>query len=49
MKNTNPKPGFNGKQFAIWMAALVIGGVLGSLGITGLNNFFKASLTRHCL
>ena len=41
MKNTNPKPGFNGKQFAIWMAALVIGGVLGSLGITGLNNFFN--------
>ena len=41
MKNTTPKPGFNGKQFAIWMAALVIGGVLGSLGITGLNNFFN--------
>ena len=41
MKNTTPKPGFNGKQFAIWMAALVIGGVLGSLGIAGLNNFFN--------
>ena len=33
--------GFNGKQFAIWMAALVLGGVLGTLGIASLNNFFN--------
>lgn len=41
MEKTTRKPGFNGKQFAVWMAALVIGGVLGSLGIAGLNNFFN--------
>ena len=38
MKKTT---GFNGKQFAVWMAALVLGGVLGSLGIASLNNFFN--------
>lgn len=41
MEKTTRKPRFNGKQFAVWMAALVIGGVLGSLGIAGLNNFFN--------
>ena len=34
------KPGFNGKQFAVWMAALVLGAILGWLGIDWLNRFF---------
>lgn len=40
MDTTNKKPGFNGKQFVIWMSALVLGGVLGTLGLAWLNNFF---------
>ena len=32
MDTTQQKPGFNGKQFIIWMSALVLGGVLGTLG-----------------
>ena len=40
MDTTQQKPGFNGKQFIIWMSALVLGGVLGTLGLAWLNNFF---------
>lgn len=35
------KNGFNGKQFTIWLAALVIGGFLGTLGWVKLNEFFN--------
>ncbi len=41
MKNSSPNTGFNGKQFAIWMSALVVGAVLGTLGINWLNEFFN--------
>ena len=41
MKEEKKKNGFNGRQFALWMAALVLGGVLGALGIGWLNNFFN--------
>jgi len=34
------KSGFNGKQFIIWMSALIIGAGLGALNIAALNNFF---------
>ena len=40
MEETKKKAGFNGKQFAIWMAALVLGSILGTLGCTPLNEFF---------
>ena len=33
--------GFNGKQFAIWMGALILGGVLGALNIASLDEFFN--------
>lgn len=36
---TEKKVGFNGKQFAIWMTALVIGGILGALGNGHINAF----------
>ena len=35
------KNGFNGKQFAVWMAALVAGSLLGLCGIVRLNEFFN--------
>ena len=31
MENTKQKAGFSGKQFVIWMAALVLGAILGLL------------------
>ena len=34
------KSGFNGKQFAVWMIALILGGILGTLGCAWLNSFF---------
>ena len=40
MKKTNTN-GFNVKQFTIWLAALIIGGILGTLGLTWLNDFFN--------
>lgn len=43
------KNGFNGKQFAVWMGALVIGSILGWLGIKWVNelcNFVAAIYTR---
>jgi Na+/H+-dicarboxylate symporter len=39
MNATKKTVGFNGKQFIIWMAALVLGSVLGVLGIGWLNEF----------
>lgn len=46
MENQQKKVGFNGKQFAIWIAALVIGSILGVLKIGWLNNLcdFIASI-----
>ena len=41
MKENKSKSGFNGRQFAIWMTALVLGGILGTLGIGRLNDFFN--------
>lgn len=35
------KKGFDSRQFVIWMAALLIGGFLGTLGYGWLNNFFN--------
>ena len=40
MENTVKKNGFNGKQFAVWMAALILGSILGTLGCAWLNSFF---------
>ena len=40
MDNGVIRKGFNGRQFAVWMAALLAGAVLGSLGNNYLNNFF---------
>ena len=40
MDNGVIRKGFNGRQFAVWMAALLAGAVLGSLGNNHLNNFF---------
>ena len=41
MEEEKKKTGFNGRQFALWMAALVLGGILGALGIGWLNDFFN--------
>jgi Na+/H+-dicarboxylate symporter len=40
MEAKSIKSGFNGKQFVIWMSALIIGAVLGACGIGWLNTFF---------
>ena len=40
MEKITPKNGFNRKQFAIWMAALILGAILGACGIAHLNAFF---------
>ena len=44
------KSGFNVRQLVIWVAALGIGAVLGSLGVKGLNDFmdFVASAYTRC-
>ncbi|MBQ9789600.1 MAG: dicarboxylate/amino acid:cation symporter [Lentisphaeria bacterium] len=41
MQNIQQKNGFNAKQFLIWMAALIVGGFLGTLGYEWLNNFLN--------
>lgn len=41
MKNENRKTGFNGKQLAIWISALILGAFLGILNVAWLNNFFN--------
>ena len=43
-----PQNGFNGKQFVIWMAALILGGILGCLGIGWLNGFFDFIASVYC-
>lgn len=40
MNNTKKKATVNGKQFLIWMLALIVGGILGTIGIQWLNDFF---------
>ena len=40
MEQKSVKNGFNGKQFIIWMSALILGGILGACGIGWLNGFF---------
>ena len=40
MEKSTQKNGFNGKQFIIWTAALIIGAVLGTLNVGWLNGFF---------
>ena len=40
-KETKKTTGFNGKQFIIWMAALIIGAGLGLLKVEWLNEFFN--------
>ena len=39
MDATNKKFGFNGKQFIIWLTALILGCILGLLGVNWLNEF----------
>ena len=41
MKENKKNNGFNGRQFIFWMTALVAGGILGTLGIQWLNDFFN--------
>ncbi len=41
MKDNQKNTGFNGRQFALWMTALILGGILGTLGIGWLNEFFN--------
>lgn len=50
MGDKTGKTGFNGRQFALWIAALVLGGVLGTLGCGWLNEFSISSppLTPGC-
>ena len=38
MQNNDRKSGFDGKKFIIWMAALICGAVLGTLGCGWLND-----------
>jgi len=43
------RSGFNGKQMAIWIAAMVVGGILGHLNVGWINelcNFIAAAYTR---
>ena len=41
MEDVKKKTGFDGRQFALWMTALVLGGILGTLHVTCLNDFFN--------
>ncbi len=41
MEEIKKQNGLNGRQFALWMTALVLGGILGTLGIGRLNDFFN--------
>ena len=40
MNITEKKNGFNGKQFIIWMTALIAGSLLGLCGVPSMNEFF---------
>ena len=46
MSNHTQKKGFDGKQFVLWLGAMILGGVLGALRIEALNEFcnFVASI-----
>ena len=46
MSEHTQKKGFDGKQFALWLGAMILGGVLGALRIEALNEFcnFIASI-----
>ena len=46
MSNHTQKKGFDGKQFVLWLGAMILGGVLGALRIGALNEFcnFIASI-----
>ena len=35
------KNNFNSKQFAIWLGAIILGSLLGTLGLNWLNDFFN--------
>lgn len=41
MEENRQKNGWNGRQFTLWMSALILGAVLGTLGIHWLNDFFN--------
>ena len=41
MTDTNKKIGFNAKQMCIWLAALIVGSLLGMLNAGWLNEFFN--------
>ncbi|MEE1289776.1 MAG: dicarboxylate/amino acid:cation symporter [Spirochaetota bacterium] len=47
METSKTKSGFNGKQLAIWMSALILGLILGILNINWLNNFFNFIATAY--
>ena len=46
MSDHTQKKGFDGKQFVLWLGAMILGGVLGALRIGALNEFcnFVASI-----
>ena len=46
MSDHTQKKGFDGKQFVLWLGAMILGGVLGALRIEALNEFcnFVASI-----
>ena len=41
MEKHQAKNGFNGRQLVLWLTALVLGGILGTLGCGWLNEFFN--------
>ena len=41
MNDGKKKNGFNGKQFTLWLTALVLGGLLGTLNLAWMNDFFN--------
>lgn len=41
MEENRQRNGWNGRQFTLWMSALILGAVLGTLGIHWLNDFFN--------
>lgn len=47
METSKSKSGFNGKQLAIWMTALILGLILGMFNVNWLNNFFNFIATAY--
>ncbi len=41
MSSKEQKKGFDSKQFILWLGAMILGGVLGTLRLEGLNGFFN--------